>query len=217
MKTSEKLDKIMPAFKEFQQEVQNPKKDTEGYNYKYATLDAVIRHVKEAMQGKGLSFNQQVSSGENGTIAVTTNIFHDSGQWMSFGPLELPKDDGQQRSKVQAAGSSITYARRYSLAATMGLASEEDTDGVVENRQKNNRKTTNKQQSNNTLNKIRKIYQNRESVAKPAIKGYLRDKGLEDDLKNVRKLDADQQKELLDALQQSDNSEELADRVDEAI
>ena len=150
MKMSDKVDEVLPAFHKFQQEVENPVKCKEGYGYKYAPLDAVVEVVKIAMQGYGLSFNQEVSYDEDGNVLVTTNIFHESGQWLSFGPLGLPKDDGQQRSDVQAAGSSITYARRYSLSAAMGLASEEDTDGI--NRQKNNRKNSGKSKSSNNNN-----------------------------------------------------------------
>ena len=152
MKMSDKVDEVLPAFHKFQQEVQNPKKDKEGYGYKYAPLDSVVCTVKQAMSDKGLSFNQEVSYDEQGNVLVTTNIFHESGQWLSFGPLGLPKDDGQQRSDVQAAGSSITYARRYSLSAAMGLASEEDTDGTTKSRSKAN-KDTNKRSKPNSKGK----------------------------------------------------------------
>jgi hypothetical protein len=129
MKMSNEVNEVMKSFMEFQQEVVNPVKDTKGYGYKYAKLDSVVDVVKEAMSGKGLSFNQEVGYDERGNILVTTNIFHESGQWLSFGPVGLPKDTGKSMSDVQGAGSSITYARRYSLAAATGLASEEDVDG----------------------------------------------------------------------------------------
>ncbi len=118
---------LLSAFYEFQQKVQNPGKDTEGYGYKYATLDSVIKSVKEAMEGTGLSFNQEVTSNED-KIGVTTNIFHKSGQMMSFGPFFIDKVNAKQMNNAQGAGAAITYARRYSLSATAGIASEEDTD-----------------------------------------------------------------------------------------
>jgi len=118
---------LLSAFYEFQQKVQNPSKNTEGYGYKYATLDSVIASVKEAMEGTGLSFNQEVTTA-NGQIGVTTNIFHQSGQMMSFGPFYIDKVNAKQMINAQGSGAAITYARRYSLSATAGIASEEDTD-----------------------------------------------------------------------------------------
>ena len=174
MKTSENVNEILPAFHKFQQEVENPKKCKEGYGYKYAPLDAVVKVVKIAMQDYGLSFNQEVSYDEDGNILVTTNIFHESGQWLSFGPLGLPKDNGQQRSDVQAAGSSITYARRYSLSAAMGLASEEDTDGVTRDNKKTNKKKP-KNKSANHHQAIKKIYKNNKEKLAPIIKKFLND------------------------------------------
>ena len=118
---------LLSAFYEFQQKVQNPSKNTEGYGYKYATLDSVIQCVKEAMEGTGLSFNQEVTS-DGDRVGVTTNIFHKSGEMLKFGPFYIDKVQAKQMNNAQGAGAAITYARRYSLSATAGIASEEDTD-----------------------------------------------------------------------------------------
>ena len=130
MHMSENLDQILPEFYQFQQDVKNPKKAAEGYGYKYMTLDDLIDHAREAMAGRGLSFSQEVRSGDNGDIELMTRIYHISGQWLSFGPLVLPKDNGKKMNRIQQAGSAITYARRYSLAAALGVASEIDSDGI---------------------------------------------------------------------------------------
>ena len=128
---SDKVDQIMPEFYQFQQDVKNPKKAAEGYGYMYMTLDDLIDHARQAMAGRGLSFSQEVRSGQNGDIELMTRIYHISGQWLAFGPLILPKDNGKKMNRIQQAGSAITYARRYSLAAALGIASEEDSDGLV--------------------------------------------------------------------------------------
>ncbi len=129
MHMSDKLDQILPEFYQFQQNVRNPKKTAAGQGYKYMTLDDLITHAREAMKDLGLSFSQEVRSGENGDIELMTRIYHTSGQWLAFGPLILPADNGQDMNRIQQAGSAITYARRYSLAAALGIASEEDNDG----------------------------------------------------------------------------------------
>ncbi len=135
MHMSQKVDQIMPEFYQFQQAVKNPKKAAEGYGYKYMTLDDLIDHAREAMAGRGLSFSQEVRSGDNGDIELMTRIYHVSGQWLAFGPLVLPKDNGKKMNRIQQAGSAITYARRYSLAAALGIASELDSDGLEDDSQ----------------------------------------------------------------------------------
>ena len=207
MKKSENVDKILPAFQKFQQEVINPKKDTEGYGYKYATLDSVIAVVKEAMEPHGLSFNQEVGYDEKGNITVTTNIFHESGQWLSFGPLGLPKDNGQQRSAVQAAGSAITYARRYSLSAVMGIASEEDDDGYnpkpknnsYDNKQskKSKQKNKSKTQKQQLINQIAAMHKTDKEKVEPIISYKLDENDLNSgNLKEIAKLELNELKDL---------------------
>ncbi len=112
MHMSDKIDQIMPEFYQFQQNVRNPKKTAAGQGYKYMTLDDLITHAREAMKDLGLSFSQEVRSGENGDIELMTRIYHTSGQWLAFGPLILPADNGQDMNRIQQAGSAITYARR---------------------------------------------------------------------------------------------------------
>ena len=204
MKMSNEVNEIMKAFQEFQQEVVNPVKDAKGYGYKYAKLDSVVDVIKEAMSGKGLSFNQEVGYDEQGNILITTNIFHESGQWLSFGPLGLPKDTGKSMSDVQGAGSSITYARRYSLAAATGLASEEDVDG---SNSRGSRKSTNYNSSRSSSKSKKddgitsqqlvtiKDYISEEDAAKQVLK----DEGYHN-LKELQKLSKKQAKILLDKI-----------------
>jgi len=49
---------------------------------------------------------------------------HESGEWFGGEALLLP----MEKRTPQCAGSAITYARRYSLAAALGVASENDDD-----------------------------------------------------------------------------------------
>ena len=72
----------------------------------------------------GLAVAQSVAGDEH-TIAVETRIYHSSGWTESFGPLVLAAPGG-----AQAAGSAITYARRYALCAALGIAPDEDDDGA---------------------------------------------------------------------------------------
>jgi len=94
---------------------------------KYASLGSVIEAAKPVMAKNGLSVTQPVM-GDGETISVDTILMHTSGEWIeSVMILPLNKESG--KSQAQAAGSVITYLRRYSLAAILGMYSDDDTDG----------------------------------------------------------------------------------------
>lgn len=93
------------------------------FKSKYADFAAVVDAIRKPLSNNGLSYVQVVSS-TKGCVAVTTRLLHISGQSLS-GVLTLPVGT----ESPQAYGSAITYGRRYSLSAMVGLASEEDDDG----------------------------------------------------------------------------------------
>lgn len=97
--------------------------DTGSYSYKYADLPAIIEAVTPHLEAAGLSIAQSVVS-QDSRVGVETRIYHTSGHVETFGPVFLP---GGQDAK--SAGSAITYARRYSLCAALGIATEDDDDG----------------------------------------------------------------------------------------
>lgn len=99
-----------------------------SYSYKYATLANVIDTVRAVLSDYEFAFAQSVTTVED-RIAVATIFYHSSGERIEFGPLELPAG-----STPQAAGSAITYARRYALTAALGLATEDDDDGAAASR-----------------------------------------------------------------------------------
>lgn len=93
----------------------------------YADLGSVIAAAKAACAKYGLAVSQPASTtGDN--VTVTTVLMHASGQWMSS-EMTLPLGKESGRSIAQAAGSIITYLRRYSLSAMLGIYADEDTDG----------------------------------------------------------------------------------------
>jgi hypothetical protein len=57
---------------------------------------------------------------------------HGSGQFIESDALTLSADhDPDRHPTPQAIGSATTYARRYSLSAVLGMASEADDDGAA--------------------------------------------------------------------------------------
>lgn len=128
MQKSESIASLAKALAQFQKEVKQPKKDADNpfFKSKYVPLDNVVDAINECGPKHGLSFTQWPTvHPENGRIGVTTMILHESGEWMEFDPLYM----NSEKDTAQGAGSVITYARRYSLSAAYGLASETDDDG----------------------------------------------------------------------------------------
>lgn len=140
MNKSESIKEICTALNKFQNEVSNPK-NTEANSFfksKYAPLDVVINTVKPTLTKHGLSVFQNVS-GDGEKVNVTTMISHISGEWIESDILTLSNQDNKGVSMAQAAGISITYARRYQLSAMLGISSEDDTDGNNNYQQNNNK------------------------------------------------------------------------------
>lgn len=90
------------------------------FKSKYADL-ASIREAAAPLAEHGVAVTQQVLSGEGGAIGVRTALMHESGEWMASSAYVVPRDAGPQ-----AAGSVITYLRRYMLAAAAGIAQDDD-------------------------------------------------------------------------------------------
>ncbi len=66
---------------------------------------------------------QRVSTAADG-VCITTQLVHASGEWVR----DRCVYPVAQRTS-QGIGSAITYGRRYSLAALLGIAADEDDDG----------------------------------------------------------------------------------------
>ena len=91
----------------------------------YADLASCIAACREVLPGHGLSWAQVIAPSEPGSICVETLLMHESGQWIKS-RCTLPCSAAKGVNEAQAAGSAITYARRYGLAAIVGLAAEDD-------------------------------------------------------------------------------------------
>ena len=126
MKTSESLVNIAVALKNFQAEVKNPANTANNpfFNSKYAPLADILNLIRPLLSKHGLSVIQ-MPGGDGESVSVTTLLLHESGEWIETDPLILRAE----KVTAQGAGSAITYGRRYSLSAVLGISSEDDDDG----------------------------------------------------------------------------------------
>ena len=98
-------------------------KDSTNPHFKsrYADLGSVIDAVKESLNLNGIAFIQTPTESQAGTLALTTRLIHNSGEWIedtAVCPL--------QKNDPQGYGSALTYLRRYTLASITGLYQDDD-------------------------------------------------------------------------------------------
>lgn len=131
---SEQIDLITAALAKAQSEIENPSKDSTNPHFKsrYADLANVLEVCREPLSKNGLCVTQPLFM-EGDKIVLATILSHTSGQWIkSFIPLPVQKPGSQE------IGSCITYMRRYSLSALVGVFQEDDDAEAAESREKPN-------------------------------------------------------------------------------
>lgn len=133
MDKSESIKEIATAMNKAQAEMAGAAKDANNpfFKSKYADLSSVVRAVKEPFANNGLSYSQFPVFSE-GQVGVETILMHTSGEYMSS-VLLLPMGNKQD---PQAAGSALTYARRYALQSIAGIPSEDDDGNAATHQSK---------------------------------------------------------------------------------
>jgi hypothetical protein len=122
MNKSDQINELAAALSKAQGTIKGAMKDTANpfFKSKYADLSSVWDACREQLFNNGLSVAQMPFQSESG-IGMETVLMHSSGQWIS-GQFVMPVS----KADAQGVGSATTYARRYSLAAMVGVAPEDD-------------------------------------------------------------------------------------------
>ena len=105
-------------------------KNRKAVHYKYADLEAILDAVRPALNAQGIYLYQEVGEAHDGVTCKTTLYYRD-GSSLSGGTVRIPTAGMRVQSGAQAFGSAITYARRYSLCATLCVSAEDDDDGAA--------------------------------------------------------------------------------------
>lgn len=152
---SAEVDKIFAAVVALQSEINNPKKSKQGHGYKYAELAQIIELSREPLATNGLAVAQYCTA-IDGQSYLVTQMIHSSGQWLrGYYPLE--KAGMRAVNDAQQMGAAMTYARRYNLAAILGVAQEDDDAaslGDQRQQQRNNVPQNAPQQSKQPLDTL---------------------------------------------------------------
>lgn len=129
---SEAINELAAALAKAQGKLTGALKDSSNpfFKSRYADLASCWDACRQQLSENGLSVIQTTDV-VDGIVVVRTTLAHSSGQWISGVLPVKTKDDGPQ-----AQGSGITYARRYALAAIVGLAQIDDDGEAAQARKK---------------------------------------------------------------------------------
>ncbi len=133
IKTSESLIAISKALNALQGTILAAKADSTNPFFKshYADLESIWMALREPLVKQGLSIVQLTSHEDGMGWFVVTRILHSSGEWLEgYFPIVAAKE-----RDPQAFGSAVSYARRYSLAAAVGIYQTDDDAETAMNRQ----------------------------------------------------------------------------------
>lgn len=119
---SPSIKEIAGALAKAQAKIKPAAKDAENPHFraKYADLASVWEACREALTENGLSVVQTTLPAEHRVRLVTT-LLHTSGEWIRGELIMTPT-----KPDPQGMGSALTYARRYALAAMVGVAPDDD-------------------------------------------------------------------------------------------
>lgn len=93
------------------------------YNSDYAEYETVITEIKRVLNSHNMWISHPTHF-EGEKLIMETIVVHTSGEWVS---TELPVIN--KAGTDQGLGSSITYTKRYSSEALMGVSTTGDDDG----------------------------------------------------------------------------------------
>jgi hypothetical protein len=94
-------------------------------SFDYVPLDELLETIKKHDK---FALIQPLSSLENGTPCVENILIHESGEMLQSGKFPILLSN----NVMQDMGSVITYTRRYTLGAFLGISTEIDDDANFE-------------------------------------------------------------------------------------
>ena len=129
MATNNLSNKFMKVLNEVPNFVTDETAQAGNRTYKYLNLATILKTIKPVFEKHGLAFSQRVTFDNTGEArqvigTVETIIFDDEEQMVACSYPFFVTGDPQQ------VGSAITYARRSSLYAVLGIFPDKDDDGA---------------------------------------------------------------------------------------
>lgn len=96
-----------------------------SYDFAYAPLDEILAMALPILSRHDLALSHIMAPQEKGPLLLVTKLMHGgTGEVLDSAFPLLTQGTGPQ-----AMGSAITYAKRYSVTALLGISSDDDDDG----------------------------------------------------------------------------------------
>jgi hypothetical protein len=123
MNRSESISKIAAALLKAQASMGNASKGASNpyFRSSYADLNAIREVVTPALNANGITVLQPTTT-LDGKSYVETTLLHESGEFLS----SLTEIVTAKQNDPQAAGSGISYARRYGLQSFLSVGAADD-------------------------------------------------------------------------------------------
>lgn len=136
MNSSLSISKIAPALLRAQKAMGDAKKDAKNPFFKssYADLNAVREAAIPVLNAEGI-IALQPTVHKDGKNFVQTMLIHESGEFVESETEILSTKPGDP----QAAGSGISYARRYGLQSFLNIGAVDDDGEAAMGREKANK------------------------------------------------------------------------------
>jgi hypothetical protein len=136
-RSSESIGTIAAALAKAQAQLVNPDKSLIGIirldgrrgpeqTFRYAPLSSGLDIVRKTLSQHEIATVQTTAIDQAaGIVNLTTVLAHSSGEWIAS---DWPVCPIAETERPQRMGAALTYARRYSLFALVGIAGEDDLD-----------------------------------------------------------------------------------------
>lgn len=124
MNQTEDIKELVSALSKAQSKMEPAKFNRVNPHFKnrYADFTSCMDACRSPLAENGLAVMQYCET-INDKLTLVTTLAHSSGQWIkSYFPLNPRNMDSQ------SIGSAMTYAKRYSLSAMLGIVSDEEED-----------------------------------------------------------------------------------------
>jgi hypothetical protein len=121
---------FLAAFSALQSDLPSVERKGTGHNAKkYARFEDFVEAIRPKLSLHGFSLSHRVTQPAPDRICITAVLGHREGHQEET-TLSLPMDTSGNKTAVHALASSISYGKRYTGMAIIGVATEdEDDDG----------------------------------------------------------------------------------------
>lgn len=120
----------MAAFARMQPEIPTIIRTGKTNNATYAKYEDIVASIQEVLGKHGFGFSHRVNQ-LDGKIEVVCVLSHNDGHSEET-QFIAPADTSGSKNTVQAIGSTVSYGKRYTLSALLGLATKDDNNAEGE-------------------------------------------------------------------------------------